>query len=77
MVYSITTSMAPSTTRSDTVESATRSSKVTGREREETVYRSSVLLSGDWYFDNNLDGIVNRSFKYGGSGDQILAGKWA
>jgi uncharacterized protein YneR len=32
--------------------------------------------SGYWYFDNNLDGIVDTSFRYGGSADQIIAGDW-
>jgi len=32
--------------------------------------------SGMWYFDNNLDGIVDKSFRYGGVGDQIIAGDW-
>ena len=32
--------------------------------------------SGYWYFDNNLDGIVDKSFRYGGVGDQIIAGNW-
>jgi len=32
--------------------------------------------SGYWYFDYNLDGIVNNSFRYGGVGDQIIRGDW-
>jgi len=32
--------------------------------------------SGYWYFDYNLDGIVDKSFRYGGSGDQIIRGDW-
>jgi uncharacterized protein YneR len=32
--------------------------------------------SGYWYFDYNLDGIVDKSFRYGGSTDQIIAGDW-
>jgi uncharacterized protein YneR len=32
--------------------------------------------SGYWYFDNNLDGIVDKSFRYGGVGDQIIRGDW-
>jgi uncharacterized protein YneR len=32
--------------------------------------------SGYWYFDNNLDGIVNKSIRFGGSTDQIIAGDW-
>jgi uncharacterized protein YneR len=37
------------------------------------IFRSST---GFWYFDNNLDGIVDKSFRYGGSTDQIIAGDW-
>ena len=32
--------------------------------------------SGYWYFENNLDGIVDKSFRYGGVGDQIIKGDW-
>ncbi|MCJ7770228.1 hypothetical protein MUP37_01485, partial [Candidatus Bathyarchaeota archaeon] len=32
--------------------------------------------SGYWYFDNNLDGIVDKSFRYGGAGDRIIKGNW-
>jgi len=32
--------------------------------------------SGYWYFDNNLDGIINKSFRFGGSTDQIIKGDW-
>jgi PKD repeat protein len=32
--------------------------------------------SGYWYFDNNLDGIVDKNFRYGGSTDKIIAGNW-
>jgi len=32
--------------------------------------------SGYWYFDYNLDGIVNKSFRYGGVGDKIIQGDW-
>jgi C1A family cysteine protease len=38
-----------------------------------TIFRPS---SGYWYFDYNLDGIVDNSFRYGGSGDQIIKGDW-
>ncbi len=37
------------------------------------IFRPST---GYWYFDCNLDGIVNKSFRYGGSTDQIIAGDW-
>jgi len=32
--------------------------------------------SGYWFFDYNLDGIVDKSFRFGGSGDQIIKGDW-
>jgi uncharacterized protein YneR len=32
--------------------------------------------SGYWYFDNNLDGVVDKSFRFGGSTDQIIKGDW-
>jgi uncharacterized protein YneR len=32
--------------------------------------------SGYWYFDDNLEGTVDKSFRYGGSTDQIIAGDW-
>jgi hypothetical protein len=34
------------------------------------------VASGYWYFDNNLDGIINTSFRYGGSPDKIIKGDW-
>ena len=37
------------------------------------IFRNS---SGYWYFDHNLDGIINKSFRYGGIGDQIVKGDW-
>ena len=37
------------------------------------IFRNS---SGYWYFDDNLDGIINKSFRYGGIGDQIVKGDW-
>jgi len=37
------------------------------------IFRNS---SGYWYFDHNLDGIINKSFRYGGSGDRIVKGDW-
>jgi hypothetical protein len=37
------------------------------------IFRPST---GYWYFDYNLDGIVNKSFRYGGSTDQIIKGDW-
>jgi PKD repeat protein len=37
------------------------------------IFRSGT---GYWYFDYNLDGIVNESFRYGGINDQIIAGDW-
>ena len=32
--------------------------------------------SGSWYFDYNLDGVIDNSFRYGGSADQIIQGDW-
>ena len=32
--------------------------------------------SGYWYFDNNLDGEVDASFRYGGNDDRIIRGDW-
>ena len=37
------------------------------------IFRPST---GYWYFDYNLDGIVNKSFRYGGVGDQIIKVYW-
>ncbi len=37
------------------------------------IFRPST---GYWYFDYNLDGIVDKSFRYGGSNDQIITGDW-
>jgi len=37
------------------------------------IFRNS---SGYWYFDHNLYGIINKSFRYGGVGDQIIKGDW-
>ena len=37
------------------------------------IFRPST---GYWYFDNNLDAIINSSFRYGGSTDQIITGDW-
>jgi PKD repeat protein len=37
------------------------------------IFRPST---GYWYFDNNLDAIINSSFRYGGSTDQIIKGDW-
>ena len=37
------------------------------------IFRNST---GYWYFDNNLDAIINSSFRYGGSTDQIIKGDW-
>jgi FtsP/CotA-like multicopper oxidase with cupredoxin domain/PKD repeat protein len=37
------------------------------------IFRPST---GFWYFDNNLDSVVNNSFRYGGSADQIIKGDW-
>jgi hypothetical protein len=34
------------------------------------------LSSGYWYFDYNLDGIIDNSIRFGGKGDQIIAGDW-
>jgi len=39
----------------------------------EGIFRPST---GYWYFDYNLDGIVDKSFRYGGSTDQIIKGDW-
>ncbi|MDD1699744.1 MAG: hypothetical protein LUQ04_03005 [Methanoregula sp.] len=38
------------------------------------IFRPST---GYWYFDYNLDGVVYKFFRYGGSPDRIIAGKWA
>jgi len=48
---------------------------------EVTKVRKSMIAifraaTGYWYFDYNLDGIVNNSFRYGGAGDQIIRGDW-
>jgi PKD repeat protein len=32
--------------------------------------------TGFWYFDNNLDAIINSSFRYGVSTDRIIKGNW-
>jgi hypothetical protein len=32
--------------------------------------------SGYWYFDNNLDGITDTSFRFGGIADQNITGDW-
>jgi C1A family cysteine protease len=37
------------------------------------IFRPST---GYWYFDYNLDGIADNSFRYGGTGDQIIKGNW-
>ena len=37
------------------------------------IFRPST---GYWYFDYNLDGTVDKSFRYGGRTDQILKGDW-
>ena len=37
------------------------------------IFRPST---GYWYFDYNLDGIVDKSFRYGSSTDQIIKGDW-
>ena len=37
------------------------------------IFRQST---GYWYFDNNVDGLINFSFRYGGVGDQIIKGDW-
>jgi uncharacterized protein YneR len=37
------------------------------------IFRPST---GYWYFDNNLDGTVDKSFRYGSSTDQIMKGNW-
>ena len=41
-----------------------------------TVSRSSGLHQDTGTFDYNLDGTVDKSFRYGGSTDQVIAGKW-
>ena len=46
---------------------------VTGVMTQIGVFRPST---GYWYFDNNLDGTVDKSFRYGGSTDQIIKGDW-
>jgi Tol biopolymer transport system component/subtilisin family serine protease len=37
------------------------------------IFRPST---GYWYFDYNLDGTVDKSFRYGSSTDQIITGDW-
>jgi uncharacterized protein YneR len=37
------------------------------------IFRPST---GYWYFDNNLDGVVDKSFRFGSNGDQIIKGNW-
>ena len=37
------------------------------------IFRPST---GYWYFDYNLDGIVDKSFRYGSNGDTPLIGDW-
>ncbi|MDD1700180.1 MAG: PKD domain-containing protein [Methanoregula sp.] len=37
------------------------------------IFRPST---GYWYFDYNVDGTVAKSFRYGGSTDQIIVGDW-
>jgi hypothetical protein len=37
------------------------------------IFRPST---GYWYFDFNMDGVVNKSFRFGGSTDQIMKGNW-
>jgi len=32
--------------------------------------------TGYWYIDTNLDGIIDASFRYGGSNDVPLIGNW-
>jgi C1A family cysteine protease/uncharacterized protein YneR len=32
--------------------------------------------TGYWYFDYNLEGNADNSFRYGGTGDQIIKGNW-
>ncbi len=33
--------------------------------------------SGYWYFDYNLTGMVNQSFRFGNADDQIIKGDWS
>jgi hypothetical protein len=37
------------------------------------IFRPST---GYWYFDYNIDGLVDKSFRYGGITDQIIKGDW-
>jgi hypothetical protein len=37
------------------------------------IFRPST---GWWYFDYNIDGAVNNSFRYGNSADRIISGNW-
>ena len=37
------------------------------------IFRPST---GYWYFDYNLDGVLDNSYRYGGIGDQIVNGDW-
>jgi hypothetical protein len=44
-----------------------------GTPKRDSGFRPST---GYWYFDYNLDGVVDKSFRYGSSSDQIIAGDW-
>ena len=73
----ITTSMALSINPSDT--GVVRDQIIKGDWHGDgrdgiAIFRPST---GYWYFDYNLDGIVDKSFRYGGSTDQVIVGKWA
>jgi PKD repeat protein len=37
------------------------------------LFRNST---GYWYFDSNLDGVSEKSFRYGNNGDRIIKGDW-
>ncbi len=76
LVTLITTSMELSTNPSDTVVVGDQIAKGDWNGDGSdgiAIFRPST---GYWYFDYNLDGIVDKSFRYGGSTDQIIVGKW-
>jgi PKD repeat protein len=60
----------------------TRGSRTTTKNGFITVRNSTSQIgifrpsTGYWYFDYNLDGVVDKSFRYGGSTDRILVLEW-
>ena len=43
------------------------------RKTELHIFRPST---GRWYFDTNLDGFYDKSFRFGNPTDQVIAGDW-